>query len=192
VFPPPFGSFQVVAHTHPNLFPQTQTRSCSFLAAAPFTPIHPRLKQLPAARLSTAALAQIYGQKAPFLGPVATAAAFVGNSGNGAATVTVSFQPLNQGPLANALVFHQSQCPTSEGIPANLCVGYSITGSDAIVYAATAKINRDGVSLTLSAVLPQGVKVSSVQYAYGVWPVVTLYSEAGIPALPFNLSVTSA
>jgi len=151
---------------------------------SPFGSVHPRHKQVPAGRLANAALNQIYAQNTPLLGPVAQAA--TGSAAGTMLTVTVQF------PAGSSLALQAAHCPTELGVPASICAWYGIQGSDWTLYNATAAVTADGNGLELTATAKAaGVKPLYATYGYGPWPIITVYGANGLPAIPFNQSVTA-
>jgi len=161
--------------------------SLSVSAVGPWGSVHPRHKQLPGARLAYGALAQVYGQAVPYVGP--TAAAATGSSVGTALSVSVSF--LASTVAGGGLAFQPSHCPTELGVPVAQCAWFSIAGSDGKLYNATAAITGGGTTLDLSAIAAAaGVTPVAASYGYGTWPIAVLYATNGLPATPFNVSVS--
>ena len=73
-------------------------------------------------------------------------------------SVTVTFNDL---PSGSTLVAADDHCKTELGVAANSCAWFSIVGSDAKTYNATAAPSADGRSLVLSASVPAGTTAAA-------------------------------
>ncbi|WP_207434577.1 sialate O-acetylesterase [Sabulibacter ruber] len=123
--------------------------------------IHPKNKQDVGYRLALAALAQTYGKKIPFSGPLYQSMKTEGNS------IRLTFQHTNGGLQAK------------DGKP---LTGFAIAGADKKYYWADAKIVGNEVVVT-SPKVPNPV---AVRYGWANNPSVNLYNGAGLPASPFR------
>ena len=155
----------------------------------PFGTVHPRLKQPLGARLAANALAQVYGQAGvPHLSPRFASASAATNGRS--VTVTVSFEPASvaDGPLVIDNSAKSASCPPS--VPADECGFPTIVMSDGSAINATLAVA--GVTATLTGVAAaDGLTAVACSYAFDAWPVASLFSAAGFPALPFNKSIAA-
>lgn len=122
--------------------------------------IHPKNKQDVGLRLALNALAQNYGQKIEYSGPVYESMSVEGNS------VRLKFQHVGNGLVAKG----------------GELKGFAICGKDKKFVWATAKI--DGKAIVVSA--PGVQEPVAVRYAWADNPVCNLYNQEGIPASPFR------
>ncbi len=157
-------------------------------ATAPHGSVHPRNKQTVAQRFVAAALPLLYGIPAAYLNPAYRSASAV--TAGTTATVTVSFDPATVG---TGLTIVPSACPVSQGVPADECAWHEIQTSDGAWTNATAAVTPDGAGLTLTAtVASPGLLVNATRSSFSPWPVVTVYNQAGLPALPWWEAVDDA
>ncbi|MEZ6127617.1 MAG: sialate O-acetylesterase [Planctomycetaceae bacterium] len=121
--------------------------------------IHPKDKQTVGHRMAQWALADVYGQDIPAMGPIYRTSTVKGN------TVIIEFDH-------------------ADGLHANsdLVKGFAISGPDRKFVNATAKIVGNTVHVSSDDV-PEPV---SVRYAWAANPVFSLYNSAKIPASPFR------
>ena len=167
----------------------------------PIGSIHPRAKQLVGRRLAAAALTAAYKQPTPYAGPRYASAA-PGGGAAGTLSATVSFaapspaSPGNDGPLrlvapSPAGPFaNSSVCPA--GVQADLCAGFALRGSDNVWYNATATLGASQRTLVLTASdpgVPAGLTATATASGWSLWPITLLYSSAGLPAFPWNVSI---
>jgi sialate O-acetylesterase len=132
--------------------------------------IHPANKQELGRRLARAARHVVYGESLPPSGPLPVAATRQGDA------VAVSFRD-----VTGKLVAYSSNHP----------IGFELCGArpDSCSYANAAL--RDGKVL-LHLDTPATGPVTRVRYCWADSPFCTLYDEAGLPAVPFQLDVTSS
>jgi len=151
-------------------------------SASPWGNIHPRYKQEVGARLAANALAQVYGKAVPHLSPIASGA--VGGSSGPNVTVTISFEPAT---VVDGLeIVTPKECPY---FCAGLAIQVEVDGAAKLLPASV--VLGPGNTVVFTAVSPQaGLKPTVVLSGFGPWPVVSIYSRAGFPALPFNMTVT--
>ena len=76
---------------------------------------------------------------------------------------------------------------------ANATAWASLTPAGTVTIPATAAVAADGVSLIISAdcgdLCASGrAELKAVTYAWGAWPVATLFAASGLPALPFYVT----
>jgi len=154
---------------------------------SPFHSIHPRYKRVLGERSGAAGLAFLAGLPPP-RGPVYLRA--VTRLGRGLA-VTVFFEPDS---VVGGLVWRtesdshlpSSHCPSS--VPKHTCRWFAIEDSYGTWHNATARIGDNG--MTLELVADEGRrgmrKAVATQNGWGLWPVVTLYNAAGLPAYPWS------
>jgi hypothetical protein len=158
---------------------------------SPAGSVHSRIKRPVGTRLGDSALAIVYGQQVAWGGPRAQAV-----------VRAPILSPTFAGPtpfvvnLATGTSLQDARdvrCPIAEGVPGNLCAGFTATGSDGKTYNATGTITGDRASLTITPHrMPVGVQPTAVQYAYSIWPLVSLYDASGLPVTPFNITISKA
>jgi hypothetical protein len=156
---------------------------------SPFTCLHPRGKQAPAARLALSALEIAYGRTGgpAWRQPTILAARGSVNAKTGAWTVTVSFsrRSLGGGGIAILPAAAAAQCP--RGITSGGCVGPFVVDAAGVSRAARPSLTADGKGLLFkSRSLAAGASIShsrptQVGYAYNVdsditWPLHTVFS----------------
>lgn len=158
---------------------------------SPLKDIHPRDKQPVGIILAKAALYNIYGiSNGTYASPNYASSLCsqnldtVGNMW----TVKVSF---NFDSLTSRIMLvTPPDCPTNEGVPANLCSTYGILGNDGIWYNATVS-STDNETVLLSAQLPPNVHAIAHGYGWSAWPLTSLYaSDSIVPVLPWLESCT--
>jgi len=142
---------------------------------SPYGDIHPRDKQTVGSRLSLAARGIIYGEKVQYKGPQASEFKVIHESP--AAQVQVNFAPDS---IGTGLVFQVKTCQT--GVPLNQCGWFDIGTADGRWTNATAEIMDNYI--LVSTTTPNS-PVTGVRYAWGNFPVATLFGKEGLPALPF-------
>lgn len=123
--------------------------------------IHPKNKQDVGGRLALIALANTYGQKVPFSGPLFKASQVKGNE------MVLSFTHADGG------------LRSSDGKP---LTGFAVAGEDQKFHWADAKIQGNEVVISSERV----AKPVAVRYAWANNPVCNLANEAGLPASPFR------
>jgi len=138
--------------------------------SSPYNNIHPRYKQIVGYRLHLAARAITYGEKVQYKGPEATAWKVQGTS------VMVDFAADS---IGSGLVLVSKQC--DDGVPVGQCGWFDVGTADGKWTNATAMIMDNSIIVSASV---QGV-ITGVRYAWGNFPVATLYNKEGLPALPF-------
>lgn len=154
-------------------------------ALAPHGSVHPRNKQAVAARMVAAARALLYGDAAvPYLAPryAGASPAVVGAD----LVVTVGFEPAP--PASGRLVLAPAACPAGVGgLPASECSWFEVQTADGNWHNATGvALSADAKSLVLT--LPgagAGPAAAATRGFFAPWPVVVLFSEEGLPALPW-------
>lgn len=154
---------------------------------APFGSVHPRDKQPLGARLAACALAQVYGKAVPFLSPVFLNATAAAAPANGTVAVTVTFEPAT---VADGLVLiTPPECPTALGVPQDLCSGFELQLLSGEWVNATASLAPGNTVLLIAAGTQANDAPVATRYAFNAWPIASLYSSAGFPALPWNATV---
>jgi sialate O-acetylesterase len=158
-------------------------------ATSPFKSIHPRDKQAVGRRMAAAVLAKVYGQTdAAHESPRFLSATCSGGDGQ-PLVVTVTLQGSSVGGGNLTLVDPPPVCPTGEGVPAKLCSGFGVQGSDGVWLDAAPALSWGGsglgVVLTTMQSAPAGVTAARHGYAWSAWPQVALYSggDGGFPVL---------
>ncbi|WP_130620660.1 sialate O-acetylesterase [Dyella amyloliquefaciens] len=131
------------------------------------TDIHPANKQELGRRLARAARHVVYGEALPPSGPVANAAKRDGEA------VTLSF-----GDVTGALLAYGADQP----------IGFELCGEQpGSCHYASADIQQHQVVLRA----PKGSSpITRVRYCWADSPICTLYDESGLPAGPFELSLS--
>ncbi|WP_082520234.1 sialate O-acetylesterase [Rhodanobacter sp. Root480] len=132
--------------------------------------IHPANKQELGRRLARAARHVVYGESLPPSGPLPVAATREGD------TVAVSFRD-----VTGKLVAYSSNHP----------VGFELCGTQANSCSYADADLRDGKVL-LHLDTPPAHGIARVRYCWADSPFCTLYDEAGLPAVPFQLDITSS
>jgi sialate O-acetylesterase len=171
------------AQTHPTESGSAQIREAQRLAAASDphsalavaidigerTDIHPANKQELGRRLARAARPLIYGEKdLPPSGPIPASVQQQGDA------VNVRFKD-----VTDALIVYGANHP----------VGFELCGAaEGSCHYADADVHGDTV--TLHADLP-AAEIARVRYCWADSPVCTLYDHSGLPAGPFEMSLTS-
>jgi len=150
--------------------------------------IHPRNKQTPGDRLAIIALANKYGRKIPFSGPVFQSKKIEGDK------IRLKFSHTDGGlvakPLPDTINVKSMDKKTGKGIteplvrksPNSELEGFAIRGEDKTWVWADAKIDGDSV-VVWSDKVP---KPLDVRYAWADYPVCNLYNKADLPACPFR------
>ena len=136
--------------------------------------IHPKNKQEVGRRLALDALAQTYGVKVEYSGPVYKSMKIEGS------VVRLTFDHIGGGLTAESLgpivINHGLQPEKAE------LKGFAIAGEDGKFVWADAKI--EGKTVVVSS--PQVSKPTAVRYAWANNPVCNLYNKDGLPAVPFR------
>ncbi len=122
--------------------------------------IHPKNKQEVGRRLGLWARSQVYGEKIPFSGPLATGHKVSGEE------IILSFQHTDGGLMAKD----------------GELTGFVIAGADKQWHWAKARIEGETVVVTSDAVKSP----VAVRYAWADNPKCNLYNGAGLPASPFR------
>lgn len=128
--------------------------------------IHPTDKQTVGRRLALVAEAKVYGEKVEYAGPV--------------------FKALKvEGRQARITFTHGGGGLAAKGGQA--LTGFAVAGADGAFVPANARI--DGNTVLVSS--PQVAAPAAVRYAWAGYPQCSLYSQAGLPALPFRTDTGS-
>jgi sialate O-acetylesterase len=122
--------------------------------------IHPRNKRDVGRRLALWALANTYGRRVEFSGPIYRSHAVEGDR------VRVRFA-------------HAKGLRTKDGAPVE---GFAVAGPDGKFVWASAKVEGDTVVVWSDRV----ARPAAVRYAWADNPAANLYNEAGLPASPFR------
>ena len=122
--------------------------------------IHPKDKRTVGERLALNALAIAYGKDTVHVGPTYQSHQIAGNR------VTVRFE-------------HADGLRTSGDEPPK---GFSLAGSDRVFYPAKATMRGNAVTITSDSVATP----VAVRYGWAKNPVVNLYNQARLPAVPFR------
>ena len=132
--------------------------------------IHPKNKQDVGNRLALAALAQTYGKKIEYSGPIYKSMKVEGDK------IRLMFTHIGGG-----LVIGNPSGPLNES-EVTLLRGFAIAGADGKFVWANAKI--EGETVVVSS--PQIAKPTAVRYAWSNNPVCNLYNKDSLPAVPFR------
>ncbi|HSI82842.1 MAG TPA: sialate O-acetylesterase, partial [Candidatus Methylacidiphilales bacterium] len=150
--------------------------------------IHPANKMEVGERLSRIALANTYGKKTTFSGPVYQSIAVEGDK------IRVKFKVTTPASLGDGLVAHPipptykpistepKELPNVRNAPEGELEGFAICGEDKKWTWATAKIEDDTVLVWNPAI----AKPIAIRYAWGCNPLCNLYNTAGLLAGPFR------
>jgi sialate O-acetylesterase len=145
--------------------------------------IHPRDKKDAGERLGKVALANTYGEKIPYSGPIFQSMQTVDGK------IRIQFTHIDGGLVAKPIP--QTYRPRSiqtvtqpliRNSPQSQLEGFAVCGADKQWKWADAKIDGDQV-LVWSSQVPQPV---AVRYAWSDNPIVNLHNAAGLPAVPFR------
>jgi sialate O-acetylesterase len=129
--------------------------------------IHPANKQELGRRLARAARHVIYGEALPPSGPVPVSAQQSGD------TVTLNFND-----ITGHLVAYSTDNP----------IGFELCGANAdSCHYALADVHDNQIVLHAT---PSAESVTRVRYCWADSPICTLYDQAGLPAGPFQLTIT--
>lgn len=145
--------------------------------------IHPQNKRDVGTRLALIALAQDYGKKIPFSGPVYDSVKFEDGK------AILSFRHADGGLVAapvpatyDVQTVASKTAPLVRNSPQSQLEGFAICGADKVWHWADAKIQGDTVVVS-SPKVPQPV---AVRYAWADNPTCNLSNGAGLPAGPFR------
>jgi len=145
--------------------------------------IHPANKKDPGERLARLALANDYGKKIPFSGPVFQTAKIADGK------VRLTFTHADEGLVARPLpasydvkITAKETAPLVRNSPKSELEGFAVCGQDKKWVWADAKIDGDSV-VVWSDLVPGPI---AVRYAWASNPTCNLYNGAGLPASPFR------
>jgi hypothetical protein len=154
-------------------------------ATAPHGSVHPRNKQGVAARMVAAARALVYGDTTvSYLAPRYSGA--TPSVVNGDIVVTVSFFPAP--PSSGLLSLIPAACPVGVGgLPLSECSWFEVQTADGAWHNATSVgLSSDSKRLILTvAGAGSGPSAAATRGFFAPWPVVVLFSDEGLPALPW-------
>jgi sialate O-acetylesterase len=145
---------------------------------SPWGSIHPRNKQEVGRRLTLAARNIAYDETdVIWQGPTFQSANISVDGGN--TTVTVAFTFYGPG----GFVTKDPECPV--GLNPSTCSNWQLYDAYNYLYNATSiSVNKNVVTLQLTQAT-NARKISAVSYGWAGWPLMTLYSEQDLPAIPF-------
>ena len=167
---------------------------------SPWTDIHPRKKQPVGQRLSAVAAARLYGQSdVTSQGPLYGSSRVLAGSDPSKVQVQIDFTP---GSLpGNAVVTVTpalgQACPPTYNYTA-FCAAFVVAfsdGSEVEVQADAVAVAPGGKGIVITAPVPVHLQANadaaaavpvSTRYAYAPWPVTSLYTSDGWPAVPWN------
>ena len=145
---------------------------------SPFGNTYPRSKPDVGTRLAKCALSVIYSRPSVvFTGPKATKATLLSDTGQ----ISVSFDPTTVTGGLNFL--SPSACPQ-----AGECAEWQIINRSGQPFTPT-DVQLVGNTVVLTN--PLGSTAASLRYACSDWPLSSLYNSYGMPAPPFNLSLST-
>jgi sialate O-acetylesterase len=130
--------------------------------------IHPQMKQELGRRLGLLARQQIYRQAVEGTSPSPLAATRQGN------TVTVRFAHVGAGLMAREW---------------NKAIGFSLCSADNVCHWIDGAVSKEAVRLDV----PKLAKtvLTKVRFCWADSPICNLYSTEGLPAVPFEMAITS-
>ena len=134
--------------------------------------IHPKDKQDVGNRLALAALAQTYGKKIEYSGPIYKSMKVEGDK------IRLTFTHIGGG----LIIGNPPGTLLDDGSLVTPLRGFAIAGADGKFVWADAKIEGDTVVVSSAQVS----KPANVHYAWGNNPVCNLYNKANLPAVPFR------
>ena len=157
-------------------------------ALGPYGSVHPRNKQDVAKRMAAAAQALVFGDRTvPYLSPTYASAAYAVEGND--LTVTVTFAPAP--PNSGVLSLRPAACPVAQAVPLEECAWFDVQTADGVWQNATGvALTADNAQLVLTVhgVGGQG-KPNATRGFFSPWPVVVLYSQEGLPVMPWWESV---
>jgi sialate O-acetylesterase len=141
--------------------------------------IHPRTKVVNSRRMARAMAGVLYGVAGAQRGPTYASAA-----AEAAGCVRVAFEPAS---VAGGLMLAPpANIPEDAGrLPSYNVAWPAVLGSDGAWRNATWALGA-GNTFVLCAPMAAGVTPKATQYAWGNWPVNTLYNDEGLPAMPWR------
>ncbi len=157
--------------------------------SSPHRAIHPRIKAPLGERLAAATAAVAYGMRdaPPHAHPEVAAAALLPRG----AGAWLTFRTDTLG-AAGGLVLRPALCP--DGVDARACAGWELQAQSGAWLAAAAEVvSSDAVAVTWAdaAVRAAGAQPTAVRYAWANWPLASLFSADGLPALPLRATPLS-
>jgi sialate O-acetylesterase len=138
--------------------------------------IHPTDKQDVGLRLAASALHVAYGQGDVFEGPIYESLSVQGSK------IQISFDQVGDGLMVGKKD-GKSTAPVAKD-PAGTLSGFAIAGADALWKPASAVIDADGKTVTVSA--NEVASPVAVRYGWTDNPTCNLYNQLGLPATPFR------
>jgi hypothetical protein len=162
------------------------------MAGNPGGTVHSHAKFIPGRRAAAALAGGLYGQPVEFANPAYLDATgrSVSNATHTVITVTVAvaaaspLQLRGWEPASNS-----SHCPTERGVNASYCDWFAVQVNDSggTWLNASVALTADarGVVLTAVAGAP-GLAAVATRNGWSDWPVVTVYSQGGLPLLTWN------
>jgi sialate O-acetylesterase len=152
---------------------------------SPFGSIHPRDKQEVGKRLLAAGLNLAYNQTSiVWQGPTFQTATI--SDGNSAASVTVTFQ--TYGTQGLNYIADAVACPPES---ATNCTGWELLLSDGNWYAATSATLASTPNEVTVVYADTSLTSKGIRYCQSIWPLTTIYSNEGLPAIPFSYEFNS-
>jgi len=145
---------------------------------SPWGSIHPRDKQDVGRRLTLAARNIAYGETSVvWQGPVYQSAN-VSSDGN-TSTIDISFKLFGTGSFTTKA----PECPA--GLATGICGTWGLYDSLGRTYTNNITVSKIDGNVVSVQITEPNVKIVGVSYGWADWPLLTLYSEQDLPAIPF-------
>ena len=162
------------------------------MAGNPGGTVHSHAKFIPGRRAAAALAGALYGLPVEYANPayVDATGRSVSNATHTVITVTVAvaaaspLQLRGWEPASNS-----SHCPTERGVNASFCDWFAVQVNDSggswLNASVALTADARGVVLTAVAGAP-GLAAVATRNGWSDWPVVTVYSQGGLPLLTWN------
>eukprot|EP01116_Phalansterium_solitarium_P022435 TRINITY_DN7409_c0_g1_i1.p1 TRINITY_DN7409_c0_g1~~TRINITY_DN7409_c0_g1_i1.p1 ORF type:complete len:663 (-),score=-69.51 TRINITY_DN7409_c0_g1_i1:90-1856(-) len=155
-------------------------------ATSPFQQIHSRRKLEIGHRLASQIGHMVYGGTTSFQYPNATRANQMAEYGR-PCEVMVEFDPATL-PDGGLSLLKNNSCPREVG-DKRMCRSLEVMLGGEWEPAFAYKLVANKTHLVVNAPGCRNRRITDVRYLYGAWPVSTVFSREGLPALPFWLPV---
>ncbi len=155
--------------------------------------IHPTPKRPVGERLALAALAQTYGEKIVYSGPMYKSVKFEGGRailsfdhvGGGLVTkeLVPTLEKKNKDGVVVGAAWRVKEAAPKGGVqPPGLPIGFTMCGKDKVFHEADALISGDTVLVSCGKV----AEPIAVRYGWANHPICNLFNREGLPASPFR------